>query len=293
MTVKVCVLLALTSPASVRADVKIPSTSLDTLPVVYFGGTSKPRPKENIEMLAKMRYVMIEKWEGTCWNECLANTSKGLQCQPSCNEENNQMATLQAVKDLDPTIPGIFYLNTILDFHFMNLHKLYAEEDALLRNVDGTLCSLINDNSMKNISAYDFSKQRGQELWLEEVKNLTNTGFVDGFYGDTMQVYATENNKTGLWELCKKSHHTCCEMNSTTAALYNEGKNKTMEEAYTFLGKKSVFFKISDLLAGGGNDPEQVNSSIRKQLAASPYVHISHGDQKTDHDPSDLSSACR
>eukprot|EP01052_Picozoa_sp_SAG31_P068444 SAG31_NODE_27251_length_429_cov_0.787879_1_plen_121_part_10 len=78
-----------------------PSTSLDTLPVVYMGGNSAPRPKENIEMLAKMRYVVIEKWEGPCWNECLANVSKQLPCEPSCDEEAVQMATLAAVKKLN------------------------------------------------------------------------------------------------------------------------------------------------------------------------------------------------
>ena len=60
--------------------------------------------------------------------------------------------------------------------------------------------------------------------------------------------YATENSKTGLWELCKKSHNTCCEMNASTAKLYNSGKNATMEAAYKFLGPKAVFFKISDVL---------------------------------------------
>ena len=138
------------------------------------------------------------------------------------------------------------YLNTILDFHFLDLHRKYVEADALLRNVDGTLCSLVNDNGMKNISAFDFSKPAGQQLWLNTIKAMVATGYVDGFYGDTMQVYAEPNNKTGLWELCKKSHNTCCQMNASTAALYNAGKNKTMEAAHAFLGPKAVFFKIRD-----------------------------------------------
>jgi hypothetical protein len=180
--------LALFMAASTAGNVVVPSTDLATLPMVYMGGNSAARPKENIEMLAKMRYVVIEKWEGPCWNECLANTTKGVQCEPSCNEEQVQMATLKAVKAINPKVAGVFYLNTILDFHFLHLHQLYEEADALLRNIDGTICSLINDNGMKNISAFDFSKEIGQQLWLDEIKNLTQTGLVDGFYGDTMQV---------------------------------------------------------------------------------------------------------
>ena len=277
----------------------VPSTSLDTLPVVYMGGNSAPRPKENIEMLAKMRYVVIEKWEGACWNECLANVSKQLPCESSCDEEAVQMATLAAVKKVNPSVPGIFYLNTILDFPFLRLHQKLVDADALVRNVDGSVCQLTNDNGMTNITVYDYSKPIGQKIWLDEVQQLVETGTVDGFYGDTMQVYAEENTQTGLWELCKASHHTCCEMNESTARLYNAGKNKTMEAAYRFLGPKAVFFKISDVLSGAHNSPtpQQMNATIAGRTTSGldhrgPYIHISHGDQKTTHDPNDVASDC-
>ena len=274
------------------ATVVVPSTSLKTIPVVYMGGNAAPRPQANIEMLAKMRYVVIEKWEGPCWNECLQNISQGVRCDPQCAEEEVQVATLRAVKALNRSVAGVFYLNTILDFHFLRLHQKYEDAGALLRNVDGTLCSLVNDNGMKNISAFDFSTAVGQQLWLDEVKTLVGTGAVDGFYGDTMQVYAEPNPVTGLWEVCKKSHHTCCTMNASKAAAYNRGKNATMEAAYAFLGERAVFFKISDVLAHGGLTPAALNATIQAQLAVSPYVHINHGDQKTGHDPADVASAC-
>ena len=94
-----------------------------------------------------------------------------------------------------------------------------------------------------------------------------------------MQVYAIENPKTGLWELCKKHHHTCCEMNASTAAAYNAGKNLTMRNAYEFLGRDAVFFKTSDYLIGHGQTPLDLNKSITKQLRTKPYVHVSLGDQ--------------
>ena len=299
MVLPLAVLLATPTSGSLSRNVLAPSTSLDTLPVVYMGGNSAPRPKENIEMLAKMRYVVIEKWEGPCWNECLANVSKQLPCEPSCDEEAVQMATLAAVKKLNPSVPGIMYLNTILDFPFLRLHQTLVDADALVRNVDGSVCQLINDNGMTNITVYDYSKPIGQKIWLDEVQRLVETGTVDGFYGDTMQVYAEENNQTGLWEVCKTGHHTCCEMNESTAKLYNAGKNKTMEAAYRFLGRKAVFFKISDVLSGAHNSPtpEQMNATIAGRTTSGldqrgPYIHISHGDQKTSHDPHDVSSDC-
>ena len=49
------------SPVGVStAAVAVPLTSLATLPVVYMGGATEARTPENIAMLAKMRYVVIE-----------------------------------------------------------------------------------------------------------------------------------------------------------------------------------------------------------------------------------------
>ena len=61
------------------------------------------------------------------WNECLANVTKKLACEPSCDEESVQMATLAAVKKLNSSVPGIFYLNTVLDFPFLRLHQTLLE----------------------------------------------------------------------------------------------------------------------------------------------------------------------
>jgi hypothetical protein len=67
------------------AAVLAPSIALETLPVAYFGGNSAPRPAANIAMLANQSYVVIEKWEGACWDTCLKNTSSGLPCEASCD----------------------------------------------------------------------------------------------------------------------------------------------------------------------------------------------------------------
>ena len=45
-----------------------------------------------------MRLVMLEKWEGACWDDCLGNATNKLPCSPSCNVERDSLATLQAVR---------------------------------------------------------------------------------------------------------------------------------------------------------------------------------------------------
>ena len=57
-------LLALMSAAFAGNAVHPPATDLATLPIVYWGGTTLPRPASNIGMLSKMAYVVVEKWEG-------------------------------------------------------------------------------------------------------------------------------------------------------------------------------------------------------------------------------------
>ena len=61
------------------------NTSLATVPCAYFGGNAATRGAANINMLSKMRLVMIEKWEGPCWQTCLANMSSP-SCLPSCGK---------------------------------------------------------------------------------------------------------------------------------------------------------------------------------------------------------------
>ena len=61
-------LLSLHAAAAIIA----PNTSLATTPTGYFGGNAARRDNASIAMLAKNRIVMIEKWEGRCWQECLA-----------------------------------------------------------------------------------------------------------------------------------------------------------------------------------------------------------------------------
>ena len=59
-------------------------TSLATIPTGYFGGSgatgggSYHRSDADIAELANQRVIVIEKWEGPCWDECLANSSHTL-----------------------------------------------------------------------------------------------------------------------------------------------------------------------------------------------------------------------
>eukprot|EP01046_Picozoa_sp_COSAG06_P029181 COSAG06_NODE_2688_length_6445_cov_4.638526_7_plen_121_part_00 len=97
-----------------------PDLSLDTVPIGYFGGNAARRGEANIEMLAKCRLVMLEKWEGHCWQDCLADGVGSPACESSCGVENDILSTLSRVKAINPAVSGVLYLNTLLAFPFVS-----------------------------------------------------------------------------------------------------------------------------------------------------------------------------
>lgn len=79
-----------------------------------------------------MRIVMLEKWEGPCWDDCLANATAGLRCEPACNVEADSLATLRRVRAINPAVSNVLYLNTLLMFPFYSLAQKYIDAGALL-----------------------------------------------------------------------------------------------------------------------------------------------------------------
>ena len=90
------------------------------VPCAYFGGNYARRDDANIAMLAKMRLVVVEKWEGHCWQDCLGNGTGSSPCKASCGVENDILSTLSRVKAINPAVSGVLYLNTLLAFPFVS-----------------------------------------------------------------------------------------------------------------------------------------------------------------------------
>ena len=102
--------------ASTTLAIVAPNTSLATVPCAYFGGNYARRGDANIAMLAKMRLVMLEKWEGSCWQDCLGNGTGSVSCQAGCGVEDYIIDTHRRIKALNPGVSGVLYWNTLLAF---------------------------------------------------------------------------------------------------------------------------------------------------------------------------------
>ena len=60
----------------------------------------------------------------------------------------------------------------------------FAAADAL--TIDSSTkkpINIRNDNGMEGIFVYGFDTDRGVQLYIDTVRNLTSTGLVDGFFG--------------------------------------------------------------------------------------------------------------
>lgn len=316
----VAFLALLTLLATTCEAIVAPDLSLETVPVGYFGGNAAHRGEANIEMLAKMRLVMIEKWEGNCWQDCLA-TPGSAACNPSCDAEAAIMDTMRRIKAVNRKVATVMYLNTLLAFPFYSLIGKYQSAGALaMDSVTKKPIQIRNDNGMENIYVYGFDTPKGQQLYLDAIKNYTDSGLVDGFFGDKWNKGASPVNwkdPAGGWNICNKE---CGNVTALQARLWNEGKAKVLLAATAYVGQGPYFSygyysaapeiaNVSSNLDGSwnpspglkpGTDPRAFISAVQgwlhgsvgpKPTPAHQYVFMnSQGDQHWTTDPNDPAS---
>eukprot|EP00117_Sycon_ciliatum_P018322 scpid73187/ scgid16979/ len=285
-----------------------PDTSLKTLPVAYFGGVAvHPRAQASYDMLAKMRIVVIEKWEGPCWDLCLANVSKGLQCQPSCHGEFYMMDTLQRVKKANPSVATGYYQNTLYMWRYQSLYGDFAAHDECLRALNGSIAGLENDNGMQNVPVFSHDKPDDVERYGEWLENLTATGFIDGTYLDKGQVFSNLNESTNTWQVCEGATgsdrhqwiHACIPVSETIAKAYDQGKSAVLNKSIEVFTKSGGFILSprypSNLRTTHLSKSMQATFRKIEETLADPvvdYLFFSCGDDHRQTDGNDTSSHC-
>eukprot|EP00035_Acanthoeca_spectabilis_P033118 m.22054 g.22054 ORF g.22054 m.22054 type:complete len:388 (+) comp5758_c0_seq1:36-1199(+) len=200
-----------------------PNTSLATIPAVYLGGSGPPRTSTDIDNLSRLRAVAIEKWEGPCWDDCIANQSHGGACLPSCNEEQYQLRTLSAIGAINPAVVKIMYFNSFMAFPYYEVETTLVQQDLLLKNLSGNLVAFPNDNGLW-VHVPDFSKPATVDLWMAVMVNATQTGHVDGFYADKYQTNITQTDKGWLVGNKGVKHYVSAEV----AQAWNAGHQQVL-----------------------------------------------------------------
>ncbi len=110
------------------------------------------------------------------------------------------METIKRAKSANPKLAAVFYLNTLYNFPFLELHGKFLEAKADIVDVNRTLVAFKNDNGMPSIISV---KRLGRDLWTGFVKNLTETGIVDGLFDDKSNIYAMWNETGSFSQICE------------------------------------------------------------------------------------------
>jgi hypothetical protein len=194
-----------------------PDPSLDTIPVICHSFDGKhsseqwPRDPEEIATLSKFRMVVIEKFEGTCWDQCYVHPVPG-KCVPSCDVEHYMVGTAKALKAANPKLSVLMYLNSMMMFPFYSLASRYLSQPSLLlHDQAGQLVTLQNDAGLGNLTVPDWGQAAARELWWGELQNYTGTGFFDGVFADKARKNANKD------QLC---NHGCGNLSHSVAVAW-------------------------------------------------------------------------
>lgn len=228
--------------------------------------------------------MVIEKWEGPCWLQCLANSSATppLPCNPACAEETHQLDTIARIKAVNPNVSTVFYHQTLYDFPFYNLTAQMAAADLHMRDINGSVIGLINDNGMQHVPLFDWGKPAAIEMFLQFHRGLISTGLVgrlvpptpafyyqmcsrfgasaswpqvDGMFPDKANERAFQRKSDGLYFICESpngppSKHTwadaCAQITEPQATAYNAGKVKVLQGLHSLYDHGPLFPTMLD-----------------------------------------------
>lgn len=293
-----------------------PNTSMATLPVGYFGGLSvHPRPQANLEMLAKLRVVMIEKWEGHCWADCVSNTSAGVPCQPSCHAEAEMKATIRALKSLNPAVAVGYYQNSLYDWTMQQMNLEFSAIDGNMRDSKGQIIGIRQDNGLEDQQIFALNQPAVVDLYLSLQQSLAQLGFIDGSYLDKPTDFPIYDKQRGSWTICElptgSGHHpfeqACALITAEQADNYTRGKRLLLGEVRQIWAPKGGFVMgianaTMQVLHCNPKAPDSIfhtrveamNATVRQYLSQPGVdsVYICVGDQLWTHDPADTTGLC-
>jgi hypothetical protein len=110
---------------------------------------------------------------------------------------------LKAVKQRNPGVAGAFYLNSLYDFPFYKLTAQFAAADEHVRDINGTVIGMENDNGMKHVPVFDWGQPSAVKRYLDFHRDIVAQGLSDGTFPDKADVFAFLNKSSNKWNLCE------------------------------------------------------------------------------------------
>ena len=236
-------LLLLLLLAGSKAQAIRPSFSWDFLGNMTFIHTCNESGLFNDEALdavVKFPFVTIEKGQGF-------NDGTGRFAEQKIVEQ------LAAVKQRNPAISTVFYMNSVLDWYFYEMHKEFLAHPAwwLYDSQSGKPVRCGGDRNFDppkgGMLAFDHAKPEVRAWWGGVCATAVASGVVDGCFSDSSQ---------------PGSHGTGKHLNASGNALYEKGKVETMSAVTKkFEGTAGKPFKGSTgVLIGKKPDQQGINA---------------------------------
>ncbi len=241
--------------------------------------------------------AVIEKWEGPCWSQCVQNKTKGVPCEPSCDTASYQLATIRAIKAINPRVSTVFYLNTLYDFETYHLYGELEAAGGNMRDVHGRQVGLEQDGGMPACPVYDFANSSVVDRFLSYHKALVATGLVDGTFPDKSNAFAMRN--ASLWQICESPHGAtpggshawadmCAVISPEQANDYNVGRERVLDGLFDIYGADGTVWsnQTDHISIKGRTSPADFIALVNERFAAGPhggyrYVYVMVGDDGT------------
>jgi len=168
----------------------MPKFSWDTLPVGFHSSNpGGPYSDDQLKNISKFSTVAFEKWQGLHhypepgynWETCqpLDDPSNVSKC--GCCIEDEMIGMGKRLKAMNPEIQVIEYLNSQQAYPWYRLgHEVAARPGLWLRDTDGEIVKA----GAGHWIFPDLAQKEAQELWYNNLINVTKTGFIDGVFVD-------------------------------------------------------------------------------------------------------------
>lgn len=179
-----------------------PNTSLATLPVGYYGSSWPVKDAAHIDLLSRLRFVVLMQQDGECWVKCCPhanggpkcahpriqwNASENPGCDPSCDQHGTQDAVFARIgehaKSQGRSPPHfIIYMNAVYDWPFDAAHA--GGESVDLLDAHGRPHMEMCDPGIYPSFFRDYSKPAGRKAFVGEIDKYVVKGAADGVYLD-------------------------------------------------------------------------------------------------------------
>lgn len=146
---------------------KLPEFSWDTMPLYMHVRKSTNFTKKEINYLAKFPLITLEKTTGS---KTFGSTEKGA------------LAAAKAIKKINPNAKILYYKNVVINW------KSYKEDELFLK--ENPQAYLFNSSNKKALMSngktgfFDISQDYVRKYWLNHVKKITESSFIDGLFMD-------------------------------------------------------------------------------------------------------------